>query len=147
MGSESQCGGVERLSAPDALAALESSSSGLSSAEASERLRRYGPNRLPELRRRSPYLRFLAQFRDFFAILLEVAGTITLAAYLVRGDPTDLKVAVAVFVVVLLNAVIGFAQEYRAERTAEALRDLLPVYARVLRDGQQAEVKAEELVP
>src|SRR5512138_3012090 len=140
MGSESQCGGVERLSAPDALAALESSSSGLSSAEASERLRRYGPNRLPELARRSPWLRFLAQFRDFFAILLEVAGAITFASYLIQGELNDLKVAIAIFAVVLLNAVIGFVQEYRAERTAEALKRLLPQQAHVLRDGAPTEV-------
>jgi hypothetical protein len=57
--------GVERLSVPDALALLASSSSGVSSEEAQERLARYGPNRLPELRRRSPIYRFLAQFRDF----------------------------------------------------------------------------------
>ena len=117
---------VERLPERDALALLASSPSGLSSEQARERLAHYGPNRLPELRRRSPLYRFLAQFRDFFAILLEVAGTITLAAYLIQGDPTNLKVALAVYAVVLLNAVIGFVQEYRAERTAEALMRLLP---------------------
>jgi magnesium-transporting ATPase (P-type) len=138
---------IERLPERDALAALESSPSGLSTAQARERLARYGPNRLPELRRRSPLYRFLAQFRDFFAILLEVAGTITLAAYAIQGDPTNLKVAIAVFAVVLLNAVIGFVQEYRAERTAEALRRLLPARSRVLRDAAPAEVAAEELVP
>jgi len=138
---------VERLPGRDALGALGSSPSGLTSGQARERLAQYGPNRLPELRRRSPLFRFLAQFRDFFAILLEVAGAITLVAYLIQGDRTNLKVAVAVFAVVLLNAVIGFVQEYRAERTAEALRRLLPARARVLRDGVPGEVAAEELVP
>ncbi|HEX6663571.1 MAG TPA: cation-transporting P-type ATPase, partial [Gaiellaceae bacterium] len=138
---------VERLAERGALEALRSSTSGLSSEQARERLAQYGPNKLPELRRRSPVYRFLAQFRDFFAILLEVAGAITLAAYLFQGDPTNLKVAVAVFAVVLLNAVIGFVQEYRAERTAEALKRLLPVQARVLRDGTPDEIAAEELVP
>ena len=138
---------IERLSEQDALAALASSASGLSSEESRERLARYGPNRLPELRKRSPLSRFLSQFKDFFAILLEVAGLITFAAYLVQGNPTNLKVALAVFAVVLLNAVIGFWQEYRAERTAEALRRLLPAHARVLRDGAPEEVAAEALVP
>jgi magnesium-transporting ATPase (P-type) len=138
---------IERLPERDALARFASSSSGLSSAQARDRLGQYGPNRLPELHRRSPLYRFLAQFRDFFAILLEVAGAITLLAYLIQGDSTNLKVAVAVFAVVLLNAVIGFVQEYRAERTAEALRRLLPARAHVLRDGAPAEVAAEELVP
>ena len=67
--------------------------------------------------------------------------------YLVQGDSTNLKVAIAIFAVVLLNAVIGFVQEYRAERTAEALKRLLPARARVLRDGTPTEVAAEELVP
>ena len=138
---------VARLPERDALGALGSSPFGLTSQQARERLAQYGPNRLPELRKRSPLYRFLAQFRDFFAILLEVAGAITLVAYLIQGDPTNLKVAVAVFAVVLLNAVIGFVQEYRAERTAEALRRMLPVRARVLRDGTPGEIAAEELVP
>jgi P-type Ca2+ transporter type 2C len=138
---------VQRLHERDALAALGSSMAGLGSEEANKRLRRYGPNRLPELRRRSSLVRFLAQFRDFFAILLEVAGAVTLIAYLIQRDPADLKVAIAVFAVVLLNAVIGFAQEYRAERTAEALKRLLPPHALVLRDGAPAQIAAEDLVP
>ena len=140
-------GSIERLGAGEALELLGSSAGGLRSEEARERLARYGANRLPELRRRSRLSRFLAQFTDFFAILLEVAGAITLAAYAIQGDPTNLKVAIAVFAVVLLNAVIGFVQEYRAERTAEALRSLLPARAQVLRDGAPAEIEAEELVP
>jgi len=138
---------VERLSERGALDVLASGPGGLGSSEALTRLERYGPNRLPELRRRSPWLRFLAQFSDFFAILLEVAGAITFAAYLIQRDSSDLKVAVAIFAVVLLNAVIGFVQEYRAERTAEALKRLLPAHARVLRDGTPVEIAAEELVP
>jgi Ca2+-transporting ATPase len=138
---------IQRLHEREALVALGSSAAGLTSEEASERLRRYGPNRLPELRRRSPLLLFLAQFRDFFAILLEVAGAITFIAYLIQRDPADLKVAIAVMAVVLLNAVIGFVQEYRAERTAEALKRLLPPRALVLRRGTPGEIAAEELVP
>jgi magnesium-transporting ATPase (P-type) len=138
---------IERLSEREALDALDSDAAGLSSEQARLRLDRFGPNRLPELRRRSPLLHFLAQFGDFFAILLEVAGAITLVAYLVQGNPDNLKVAVAIFAVVILNAVIGFVQEYRAERTAEALKRLLPANAHVLRDGRPTEVPAEVLVP
>ena len=138
---------IERIAEPEALAALDSGPGGLSGAEARARLERYGRNRLPELRRRSPWLHFLAQFKDFFAILLEVAGAITLVTALVQGDSTNLKVAIAIFAVVLLNAVIGFTQEYRAERTAEALKRMLPARARVLRDGTPTDCAAEELVP
>ena len=138
---------IERVAEPEALAALDSGPGGLSGAEAHARLERFGPNRLPELRRRSPWLHFLAQFKDFFAILLEVAGAITLVTALVQGDSTSLKVAIAIFAVVVLNAVIGFTQEYRAERTAEALKRMLPAHARVLRDGTPTDCAAEELVP
>lgn len=138
---------IQRLTEAEVLQMLGSSRAGLSEQEVHRRRLRYGWNRLPELRRRSPLFRFLAQFRDFFAILLEVAGAITLAAYVIQHDSSNLKVAVAVFAVVLLNAVIGFAQEYRAERTAEALKRLLPTHARVLRDGTPIEVGADELVP
>lgn len=138
---------IQRQHEGEVLAALGTSAAGLSSQEARERLGRYGPNRLPELQRRSLLLRFVAQFRDFFAILLEVAGAITFVAYLIQRDPADLKVAIAVVAVVLLNAVIGFIQEYRAERTAEALKSLLPLHALVLRGGIPCEIAAEELVP
>jgi magnesium-transporting ATPase (P-type) len=137
---------IQELVEQEALAALGSSPAGLGEEEARGRLEQYGPNRLPELHRRSLLLRFAAQFKDFFAVLLEVAGAIMLASYAVSGDSSDLKVAVAVFAVVLLNSAIGFAQEYRAERTADALKQLLPARARVLRDGRPEEVEAEALV-
>jgi Ca2+-transporting ATPase len=138
---------IQRLPEKEALEALGGRPQGLTSEEAGRRLEQYGPNRLPELHRASPLLRLLAQFKDFFAILLELAGAITLASYLIRRDSTDLKIAVAVFAVVLLNATIGFVQEYRAERTAEALKRLLPSRAQVLRDGTPVEISAEQLVP
>ncbi len=138
---------LQRLPEQEALRALGSGPAGLSSEAAEAALERHGPNRLPELHRPSPLWRFAAQFGDFFAILLEVAGTITLATYLVHGGSNNLKVALAIFAVVLLNAIIGFTQEYRAERTAEALKRLLPARARVLRDGTPLEVAAEALVP
>ena len=139
--------GIQRLGEDEAFVALATRPGGLSSDEAVARAERYGPNRLPELRRRSVLWRFVAQFRDFFAVLLEVAGAITFVSFLVGGDPTNLKVAVAIFAVVILNAVIGFLQEYRAERTAEALKRLLPARARVMRDGAPLELPAEALVP
>jgi len=140
-------GGIQRLGEEEAFVALQTRAGGLTSDEAAARAARYGPNRLPELRRRSVLWRFLAQFRDFFAVLLEVAGAITFASYLIGGDSANLKVAIAIFAVVLLNAAIGFSMEYRAERTAEALKQLLPARARVMRDGAPVELLAEVLVP
>ena len=112
---------------------------GLSTAEAVERLRRDGPNRLP-VAPPPPVWRLIgAQLVHFFALMLWVAGALAFVA----GMP---QLGIAIFVVVLVNGVFAFAQEYRAERAAERLRDLLPRRVIVLRDGAPVEVDASELV-
>ncbi|MET0494837.1 MAG: cation-transporting P-type ATPase [Actinoplanes sp.] len=121
---------------------------GLSAAEASARLTRDGPNELPVARGPSMLRRFAAQFTDLFAVMLLVAAVITLIAYEL-GRPRDsgnLQLAVAILAVVLLNAVIGFGQEFAAERTAEALRAMVPHRTRVLRDGDRVDVPAASVV-
>jgi P-type Ca2+ transporter type 2C len=121
---------------------------GLASAEAARRLTEHGPNELPHIRRQPLVLRFARQFTDLFAVVLEVASAVTLAAFLVPPhDPGNLQLSIAIAGVVVLNACIGFLQEYSAERTAEALRALVPEAARVMRDGELVEVPARELVP
>ena len=135
--------------APDSVfAALSTSPRGLSSAEAAVRLAERGRNELPGAPHPSLVRRFLGQFTDLFAVLLLVAAGFTLSAYLL-GNPRDigdLQLTVAIVAVVVLNAVIGFGQEYMAERTAEALRAMVPHQARVIRDGERVEVPAAELV-
>lgn len=153
--SLSLAGAVEHEAAPAhelapaaVVAAAGSSPRGLSSAEAAARLAERGRNELPSLRGRSVALRFLEQFTDLFAVVLLVAAGLTLLAYLL-GDPPDvgnLQLAIAILLVVLLNATIGFGQEYMAERTAEALRAMVPHRTRVVRDGERVEVPAAELV-
>lgn len=109
---------------------------------------RDGPNELPIARGPSLLRRFAAQFIDLFAVMLLVAAVITLVAYEL-GRPRDvgnLQLAVAILAVVLLNAVIGFGQEFAAERTAEALRAMVPHRTTVLRDGDRADVPAASLV-
>ena len=86
------------------------------------------------------YRKLLANFTHLMAILLWVAGAMAFVA----GMP---QLGVAVWLVVLLNGAFSFWQEYKAERATEALRKLLPVYARVLREGQEQRIAAEELVP
>jgi calcium-translocating P-type ATPase len=126
----------------------DGSSPGLSAVEAALRLASGGPNELPHLRGQPLALRFGRQFTDLFAVVLEVAAAVTLAAYLVPPhDPGNLQLGLAILGVVVLNACIGFLQEYSAERTAEALRALVPEVARVIRDGEMTEVPARELVP
>lgn len=139
---------IERLAPGEVFVAVGSSPRGLSSGEAVVRLTEHGRNELPAPRNRSVVVRFLVQFTDLFAVVLLVAAGLTVLAYLL-GDPPDvgnLQLAIAILLVVLLNAVIGFGQQHMAERTAEALRGMVPHRARVVRDGERVEVPAAELV-
>jgi magnesium-transporting ATPase (P-type) len=112
---------------------------GLSSVEASRRLAAEGPNQLPEPRRPSALRHLGKQFTHLLAILLWVASGLAILA----GLP---PLAVAIVVVIVLNAVFAFAQEYRADRSAERLRSLLPMSARVRRDDQLRVIDASQLV-
>ncbi|MFN8936106.1 MAG: cation-transporting P-type ATPase, partial [Pseudomonadota bacterium] len=98
-----------------ALAAFGSSPAGLDTAEARRRLERHGPNALPEGRRRSALRMVADQFADFMIAVLVAAAVVSG----IVGEPSD---TIAIFVIVLLNAAIGFVQEWRAERAMAALR-------------------------
>ncbi|MFF4964369.1 cation-translocating P-type ATPase [Streptomyces sp. NPDC001037] len=140
---------VLSLPAPAVLAALESSPRGLTAAEAAARRARHGPNELPAASHGHVWRRLLAQFTDLFAVVLLVSSAITFLAYWLERprDPATLQLALAILGVVLLNAAIGFAQEYSAERTAESLQAMVPHTCRVLRDGERRELSARDLVP
>jgi Ca2+-transporting ATPase len=127
---------------------LGSSPEGLSAATAAARLAQAGPNELPAARRPPVIWKFLAQFTNLFAVVLLAASAITLGSYLVQSprDAGNLELAVAILGVVLLNAAIGFFQEFSAERTAEALQAMVLRSARVMRDGERVEVPARDLV-
>ena len=119
--------------------ALDSRASGLTAAEAAARLERDGPNRLPSPRRPSALQRFAAQLVHFFALMLWVAGALAFVA----GLPT---LGIAIFLVVVVNAVFAFVQENRADRAADRLRALLPRRVVVRRDGRRVEIEADEVV-
>ncbi|MEU6242072.1 cation-transporting P-type ATPase [Streptomyces sp. NPDC047024] len=140
---------VPGLPAADVFIALRSSPRGLTSAEATARRARCGPNALPATGRVRVWRRLAAQFTDLFAVVLLVASAITFLAYALERprDPATLQLAFAVLGVVVLNAGIGFAQEYSAERTAESLQAMVPHTCRVLRDGVPGDLPARELVP
>ncbi len=112
---------------------------GLTSTDAAARLREYGPNLLPSRKPRSAWRQLAAQMVHFFALMLWVAGILAILA----GMP---QLGLAIFVVIVLNGIFAFVQEYRAERASERLRDLLPRRATVIRDGVQTEIDAAELV-
>ncbi|MHA6794278.1 cation-translocating P-type ATPase [Pseudonocardia bannensis] len=112
---------------------------GLSSEEARERLAADGPNTLPVSRPPSPLLLLLRQLTHFFALMLWAAAGLAVFA----GMP---QLGVAIVVVVVVNGLFAFAQEYRADRAGQRLRELLPVRAAVRRDGRRQVVPATELV-
>ncbi len=130
-----------RLSQDEAVQALQSDATrGLDSDEAARRLLRYGENRLLEAAKRPVWLKFLDQFRNLLVIVLLFAAVLAWAI-------GDLKDAVVIIAVVLLNASLGFYQEHRAERTLEALKGMLAASARVRRDGHDLSLPASDLVP
>jgi len=113
---------------------------GLTDAEAAKRLSDRGPNRLAEQLPRAAWRKFLDQFRNFLVIVL-------IGAAMLAGMVGDLKDAIVIAIVVLLNATLGFFQEHRAEAALAALKNMLAPVARVRRDSQSAVVAAEQLVP
>ena len=124
----------------EVLAQTESSATGLTGEQAAERLRQYGPNVIQQARKRSAVKRFLAQFHNILIYVLIVAGFTTL---LLRHW-IDSSV---IFGVIIINAIIGFIQEGKAERALEAVHKLLSRQAAVLRDGKKILIPAEEAVP
>ena len=141
--------GVTVLDAETALASLGSSRSGLDEADVTTRRLTSGRNVLPHPRRPSIALELAAQFTNMFAVMLMVSAGLTLLTYFATSphNNANLELTLGILAVVILNALIGFAQEHSAERTAEALQDMVPHTARVLRAGELSEVATEELVP
>jgi Ca2+-transporting ATPase len=121
-------------------AALATRPNGLTPAEAAERLQQHGPNAIREIRGRPLIFKFLANFTHLMAILLWVGGIVALAARMPQ-------LAVAIWLVNVINGAFSFWQEFKAEKAIEALKKLLPSYARVLREGQEQRILAVELVP
>lgn len=119
---------------------LHSSFQGLSLEEAQQRLQQYGPNELTEKKKTSLFMMFLSQFRDFMIIVL-------IAAAIISGIIGELSDTIAIIVIVCLNAVIGFVQEYRAGKAMAALKKMAAPGATIMRDGMPANIAAVQIVP
>ncbi len=119
---------------------LNSSNNGISIHEAQNRLKQYGLNELKVKKKKTPFIMFLNQFKDLMIIILIlsaiVAGTL--------GKPID---SLAIIAIVILNALIGFLQEYKAEKAIEALKKISTPITNVIRDGKPTTIPASELVP
>src|SRR6516165_6926929 len=138
---------IHQLSAADAVASLNSSLEGLSSAEALRRLHEYGPNRVEEVVGESRLLRFLKEFTHFFALILWLAAALAFLAEWVDPGQGMAKIGYAVVAVIIVSGLFSFWQEFRIERTLAALRQLLPQHVDVLRENKAVRVLADQLVP
>ena len=113
---------------------------GLTQPETEKRLAEIGYNQLEEGKRKTPGGILLSQFKDVMILIL-------LGAAIVSGIIGDLKDTIVILVIVVLNAFVGFLQEYRAEKAMQALKKMTDIQARVIRDGQTKYISASELVP
>lgn len=128
------------LTVDEALDKIVSSPEGLSGEEAKKRLAKYGPNQLVQTRKTSPLQIFLKQFSNLLIAILVVAAIISG----VLGEWVD---TVVILIIVFLNAVLGFYQEYRAERALEALKVLAAPKSKAVRNGEVQSIRSEDLVP
>jgi Ca2+-transporting ATPase len=133
-------GHIALLPAAEVYCVLGTRPGGLSPDEAIARLQTAGRNTLIEVKGQSLLLKFLLNFTHLMAILLWVGGLVAFAAQMP-------ELGIAIWLVNLINGAFSFWQEYKAEQATAALRRLLPVYARVLRNGEEERIAAEELAP
>src|SRR5271169_1061347 len=117
-----------------------STEKGLDAADASTRLQKNGPNRLPEGKTRGPFRRFLSQFNNILVYVLLGAGFIKLMLNLWVD-------AAIIFSVVILNGLLGFVQEGKAEKALDSIRNMLSAEARTMRNGEVRMISAENIVP
>jgi len=128
------------LNVDDVFNAFKSSKNGLSPIEASNRLTQFGLNVLVTKKNKPAWVYFFDQFKDFMILVL-------IAAAIISGIMGDLTDTIIILVIILLNALLGFNQEYRAEKSMEALKQMNVTMAQVLRDGQSVMIPSEQLVP
>lgn len=129
-----------RLSTSEVIDRLNSSESGLAAAEAAERLEQLGANSLQVDRRQSWIFTFFRQFKDLMILLLIASAALSFYLH-------DARTAIVLLVLVLFNTIMGFLQEFKAEKLMQSLEKLVAHNAHVLRDNKLLEVPASELVP
>lgn len=128
------------LSVNEVLNVTGSNANGITDMVAQTRLQEYGPNELQQAKKRSPFMMFVRQFMDVMILVL-------VAAALISGLIGDVKDTIVIIAIVILNAVIGFIQEYRAEKAMESLKKMAAPFANVIRNKQFESIPASQLVP
>ncbi|HEX5363438.1 MAG TPA: cation-transporting P-type ATPase, partial [Gallionella sp.] len=126
---------------------LSCTGGGLGRAEAALRLSRYGSNELVVRKETPEFIKFLRQFTNFFALLLIAGSALAFFADYLKPGEGNAYIGVALLVVVLLNALFTYVQEYESERIMESFRNMLPQMIAVLRDGIVLRIEARLLVP
>ena len=119
---------------------------GLSEDEAKKRQQKHGKNRLKDKPKESILIKFIKQFNDFMIIILIFASIISAVISSMQGE-NDFIDSIIIIAIVVLNAIMGVVQEAKAEKSIEALQEMTPPKAKVIRDGVANEIHAEELVP
>lgn len=138
---------INNLTKEEVFRSLVTSDKGLTEEEAKKRFLEFGPNEIKEVKQKSLTIRFLKQFTHFLAILLWIgAGLAFLSDYLHPGEGM-LTLGLAIIGVIFINAIFTFIQEYRAERSIEKLRLLLPFKVKVIREGKEKVIEARDIVP
>lgn len=120
---------------------LSTSATGLTEEQVNQRLQQYGLNRLTEEKRITPFMLFLSQFKSVLVIMLIISALIS---GLILEEVVD---ATLITIIIVINAILGFVQEYRAEQAIEALKKMTAQKAIVTRSGAEQVINAEELVP
>ena len=126
---------------------FDSSETGLTTQEVKARLERYGANELKVSKDTPEILKFLLQFKNFFAILLIAGGALAMTAEQLDPGNGNLYIAIALIAVVFLNAMFTYFQEFQSERIMDSFKNMLPSMITAIRDGNPKEVPANELVP
>ncbi|MBU0457453.1 MAG: calcium-translocating P-type ATPase, SERCA-type [Nanoarchaeota archaeon] len=128
------------LSISETIKSLKSSEKGLTEKEAKQRLEKDGLNEIEKRKRITPFQIFVRQFTSFIVLILLAAVGISL----LLGERLD---AIVISIIIILNGMFGFTQEYKAEKAIEALRKLTALKAKVIRNGKEIEIDSKELVP
>jgi Ca2+-transporting ATPase len=126
---------------------LNTSATGLSSSEVDQRLQHYGFNILPEKKKHSLYKKLVIQFKNLFNVLLLIAALLSFITGWSANDTGSIQMGLAILGVVFLSVLFNLFQEHRAERAVEAICNLVPMNARVMRDGQTKPIPIKDIVP
>lgn len=139
---------IYSLSKESVFRRFQTSDKGLDSLEVKKRLDHYGPNKLTEKKAVSPLEIFAGQFKNLLIIILLISALLTFLVYFFGGrEQSDLIEGGLILAIVIMIVVLGFIQEYRAEKAIEALKKLLAFKAKVVRDGKEQEIDTKDLVP